>query len=158
MFTIKNILFVLLVLSVGLTSCDKNKFTTKPQIKISKYAPDNGTIPVPQNSQNSPFSIELSFTDKEGDISDTLWIQKVRTNKKPLPSGTEPTISKPGLKIKVPSFDGSRKGEIRYDFMYQGQLAPAGNENDTVYFRFVLKDLKGNISDTLDSKQIIILK
>src|SRR5436190_19336661 len=65
---IKLLLAALVLL--GCVTCSKDTFNTAPSLKLISV---NGTV-FPQPS-NVRFTLE--FTDKEGDINDTVWIQRV---------------------------------------------------------------------------------
>ncbi len=62
---------------IFLAACGKDKYNTKPTIQLKSVG--NKVV-----SFNGILRVEFEITDKEGDISDTLYIKKIRTNKKPL--------------------------------------------------------------------------
>src|SRR5690242_16247355 len=61
----KNRLLLLSALFLVIFGCNKNGFNTKPSIKIKSVDPTIVGV-------NGSMSIELEFTDKEGDISNSL--------------------------------------------------------------------------------------
>jgi hypothetical protein len=132
-------------------SCGKDKFTTAPQLK---YKSVNTT----KLKRGEIIEFKLSFTDKEGDLQDNLFIQKV------VPRCEKDTTFK--IQWPLPVFPTSKntEGEITVTYAYGivGNYPPIGEpkcgENDTCYFRFVLKDKAQNISDTVQSETIIIYK
>jgi hypothetical protein len=110
--------------------------------------------------QGNVVTFQLNFTDKEGDIQDTLWVEKV--------SRTCPTT--PGVqfisKNKVPNFTATSNldGKLEISFVYNANvpglssIIGCSNKNDTSYFRFWLKDKANNRSDTIASPDIILVK
>ena len=76
----------LALLSIVLLSlaCSKDKFGTTPTLRVKSI---NGNLIPP--GQNSGLVVNLEFTDKEGDVNDTLYVRKIRLNQKQVPpSGT----------------------------------------------------------------------
>ncbi|RYY40403.1 MAG: hypothetical protein EOO08_04520 [Chitinophagaceae bacterium] len=150
----KNSLLAFLSLAL-FAGCNKDKFQTKPQLKLLEA----GELTVPYNGS---LRIRLEFTDKEGDVDDTLFIRRVRTNLR-----TTPTV-RDSLKIKVPDFPDRTKGEIILDLTYSNFLISAASplnvpgtnppvkESDSLTYKFVLKDRAGNKSDTLVVDGIVV--
>ncbi len=137
---------VLCLLFIG---CNKNKFSTTPQLKYKSVNTTklfNGQI----------ISFKLSFTDAEGDLQDSIYVEKV-----------EPTCAASGFKSKylIPAFPTTKnaEGEIEISYGYNVSnfpfiKSPQCGRNDTCYFRFMLKDKAQNKSDTVNSETIIIVK
>ncbi len=133
-------------------ACSKDKYTTKPQLKFKKA--ENYDVP-----KGGLIRFFLEFTDKEGDVSDTLFIQN-RTPSCPASDFTEPT------KFKVPDFPKSSnlKGELIITFENgtnnTGEVIYIGNlcaRPDTTAFFFWLKDKAGNMSDTVSTDKSLII-
>lgn len=149
----KLILLAGLLLSIPM-ACKKDTFSTKPQISFKNIS--NTTL----SASNPILFFEIRFTDKEGDVQDTLWIQKI--------SKTCP--NSPGVqfisKNKVPDFTPvpNLEGVLEIGFAYNANIGNypvitgCGNKNDTATFKFWLRDNAKNISDTLVSPPIILLK
>jgi hypothetical protein len=121
-------------LIVAVVSCNKDKFQTKPQIKIKstnyeEVVPKTGTL-----------RINLEFTDKEGDVSDSILIVRERLNLK------SPAVL-PALPYKIPAFPNNSQGEIQVDLDYDFGLT-LGLSPDTMNLKFVVSDKAGNKSDT----------
>jgi hypothetical protein len=145
--------FVLLVVM----ACNKDKYQTKPQISIKSTSTD--VVPA-----NSGLTIVLSYTDKEGDISDSLYIKKVRLNKTVVPTLRD------SLKYKIPDFPDYSKGEITLALDYQNNLVSAINpppivgsnpskpQPDTLLFKFWIRDKAGHVSDTVTTDPITIIR
>ena len=125
--------------------CKKDKFTTAPQIK---YESTN----TKELHPGETLLITLSFTDAEGDVTDTIFIQKVVRPCPAFPRGgfIDSTHT-------LPPFPSGRNqsGEIiiTYDYF---SLDPQCNRNDTAIFKFVLRDKAKNKSDTATSEPIVI--
>jgi hypothetical protein len=144
----KKILFYS-ILILFVCACNKDKFQTKPQLTVKT----SSDIIV---AKNSGLEVLLEYTDKEGDVDDTLYIKKERLNLR-----TTTTI-RDLLKIKVPEFPNRDKGEFQVLLDYQNYLIsalnPPLNEPDTLNLKFVLKDKAGNVSDTVTLSNVIVIR
>lgn len=140
-------ILITLFLTGVLLACSKNVYNTKPTIKItsvsSNVVPPNGTL---------VFNIKV--TDKEGDVTDSIFIKKVRTNQR-----ATPTI-RDSFAFKIPDAPNASDGEVEISLDYQKYLVSAitPNGNDTLLFKFALKDKAKNTSDTITSGTIVILR
>jgi hypothetical protein len=132
-----------------LTGCSKDDINSKPTLKL-KFVSGN-VVPV-----NGRLVFQFDFTDQEGDVSDTLFVKKVRLNRRVVPTIRD------SFALKVPNAPAKQKGIIEIELGYQNFLItgnPSGTpENDTLLFKFALKDKAKNISDTLTSERIVILR
>jgi hypothetical protein len=145
--------FLLLAL---ITGCSKDNFETKPQLKLlsvsDKVVPRNGTL-----------DVALEFTDKEGDVYDSIFVSKQRLNVRTT------ATTRDSFRLKVPTFPNNTKGELSFTLNYQQHLISAqtplsvpGTSNpvlfepDTVNIRFVLRDKAGNKSDTLVIDNVVV--
>ena len=149
----KTKIWLVLAIPVMFYACNKDTYTTKPQISIKSLSSTN-------LSQGEVLTITLSFTDAEGDIQDTLFVQKF--------SRTCP--STPGVqflsKNKVPDFTptSNLKGTLEIGYAYNANIqgystiSGCGTKNDTAYFKFWLKDKAQNVSDTITSANIVLQK
>lgn len=141
------VLFSIIILF--LISCNKDKYTTIPQLKFkssNKKVYQSGDV----------ITFTLSFTDAEGDIQDSLYVEKY-----------EPKCVNSRFKqlYKIPAFPTGKnqKGEIVVTYGYNVAslppiLGPQCNRNDTAVFKFVLKDKAKNKSDTVTSGNIVLIK
>ncbi|WP_162915700.1 hypothetical protein [Paraflavitalea soli] len=145
---------ILLVLA-----CGKDKPATKPSIKIKSVS---GNIVPPSGG----LQITLEFSDKEGDVNDSLFVKKIRLNTIPPVSGT--TI-RDSFWLMIPDFPAKSNGEIILNLDYQNHLisaAQAPNDpndptkkiSDTIIMRFALQDKGGNTSDTVNTDKIVIMR
>jgi hypothetical protein len=149
----KTKLLILLAIPALFYACKKDSFTTKPQISIKSIS--NTTL-----HQGDLLLFQLEFTDKEGDIQDTLWVQKI-SKKCPTSPGAQ-FLSK----NKVPDFTptSNLKGVLEFGYGYNANIpgystiSGCSNQNDTAYFKFWLKDKANNVSDTITSGDIVFLK
>jgi hypothetical protein len=148
--------FLSILLLALIAGCSKDKFESKPQLKLlsvsDKVVPKNGTL-----------DVRLEFTDKEGDVYDSLFVSKVRLNVRT----TQTT--RDSFHLKVPNFPDNKKGELSFTLSYQLHLISAQSpltvpgtnnpvlyESDTLNFRFVLRDKAGNKSDTLVIDNVVV--
>lgn len=140
----------IIVIIACFAACSKDKFQTKPQIKIKNI---NSKV---ISSNSGPLVITLEYTDKEGDLGeDTLLSIRDRLNIVPLPIGTSNVDT---LHNIIPAFPSKSHGEFEVKFEWANYLHQSDIENDTITFKFVAKDNAGNISDTIATDKIVILK
>ena len=151
---------ILIGFSVVLLSlaCNKDKFETKPTLKFKSQ---NGNLFA--NNQDG-LVVELEFTDKEGDVSDTIFVKKIRVNQR------QPVSTlRDSFKLKVPEFPGDTKGIIKVTMDYQNYLIsanpplpmlgnPTQKEPDTLMIKFALKDKGNHISDTVTVGPIYVIR
>jgi hypothetical protein len=129
-----------------LMACGKDTPETKPSIKFKSANTTDVAL-------NQNLFVTLEFADKEGDISDTLFIIRQRLN------ANGPLVKDP-LPYVVPQFPKAQQGDLELNLEYFTDLTlqldpiripgsnPPENEVDTLTLKFVLKDKAGNISDT----------
>jgi hypothetical protein len=145
----------LIILGLGaliFTACDKDKFQTQPQLKIESLNYDF----VPKNES---LRVTLSFTDKEGDVDDTLYVVRTRLNQRGPYSDQTP------FDYKIPSFPDQQNGEIELNMSYGLDLTvnlpsifvpgTTDREPDTMALKFVLLDKGKNASDTAIANVIV---
>lgn len=144
------------VLVFTLIACNKDKFQTKPTISIKSI----NTEVVPQNGT---FIITLECTDKEGDVEDSLILIKKRLNRRVV------TTVRDTLRFKIPTFPANSRTEIQAVLDYQNILSalnppnipgsnPLQRELDTLVLRMAVRDKAGNTSDTVESRQIYVIR
>ena len=141
--------FIPALLLFVLVSCGKDKFNTVPTLKYETV-----NTRVLGNGQVIRFT--LSFTDKEGDVQDSIFVQKVPLN---CAASTFTEV----LPIPVFPTQANQKGEIEVSYGYNVPnfpfiQVPQCPRNDTCFFRFMLKDKAQNRSDTVNSDIIVILR
>jgi hypothetical protein len=152
----KKLIIVGLVLIV-MIACSKDKYQDAPQISLKSVNPS--VVPV-----NGDLAIRLSYTDKQGDISDTLYIKKIRLNQTVVPTLRD------SIQYKIPDFPDYDKGDIDLDLNYQNDLVsaatpppiagtnPSQPQPDTLVFKIWISDKAGHISDTVTTGKVIILR
>lgn len=149
----KNILGIIVVVSLILVACNKDKFQTKPQLFIKSINKTSFVI-------GDNIKIQLEFTDAEGDVQDTLWVQ--RTSRIcPASIGVSFTVP-----TKIPNFESTKnqKGIFEINYRYgriddnMPILNGCSNRNDTSFFKFWMKDKAGNRSDTVTTTSISLLR
>lgn len=142
-----------------LAACNKDKFTTKPQLTFESFNTDVVTY-------NSNLVITLKYTDREGDIQDSIYVERLALN------CTDTVKAHYKIPSEVPKMHNS-EGEIVISYSYGGDPPPfplIGDPtcglnqsdsikiNDTCIYRFALKDLAGNTSDTISSPPFVLIK
>ncbi|MEO8823759.1 MAG: hypothetical protein ABI366_09290 [Ginsengibacter sp.] len=135
------VLFSILLFAI-LTGCSKVKFESTPSLKFKSVS--SKIIPPGFDIQ-----FTLEFADAEGDLNDSIYIEK-----------KEPTCVASNFTdyYDIPSFPVTKneKGDILINFR-SIDIAPQCQRNDTAFFRFVIKDKAGHVSDTATSPPIVIL-
>lgn len=149
----KTKLLIVLAILAMFYGCKKDTYTTKPQIKLKNTYAKSLT-------QGDLLLFEVEFTDKEGDIQDTLFIQKFS---KVCPTQTGVTfLSKNNIPNFTPTsnLDGVLEVGYSYNTNIQGyqRMIGCSNRTDTAYFRFWLKDKAQHTSDTITSENIVLLR
>ena len=145
------------IIIFGMIGCDKGtKFETKPQLTLRSKTPE--VVPV-----NGTLRLNIEYTDKEGDVSDSLFIVRQRLNVRgPIQLTPSP--------YDVPDFPHTDKGEFEISLEYQIGLIfglpplripgsnPVKNEIDTLRLKIVAKDKAGNKSDTLVVNNVYVIR
>lgn len=141
-------LLIISTILLAVIACKKDTYTTKPQLTFKSV---NGKSFGP----NQAIIFSLEFTDKEGDIQDSIWVQKVtRVN----------GCNNFNDRVKIPSFTPTNNLKGIFEVGYStGNISgsnytviPTCNKTDTCFFRFWVSDLAKNRSDTVVSTDIII--
>ena len=145
------ILLALIMIGI-LFACSKNTYNTKPTLLIKSL--DKKFVKFDES-----LSIQLQVTDKEGDVTDSLFLRKIFLNKK-----KTPLLANDSLHFKIPDAPNYSDGVVQVDLAYNNYLITAINPNgpgsviynDTIIFKFVLKDKANNVSDTVTTEPIVI--
>jgi hypothetical protein len=138
---------IIAVISFFIISCTKSKFTEAPQLK---YKSVNTT----ELNKGQYIVFKLSFTDGDGDLQDSLFVEKVALN-------CRDSYSK--QKYKLPAFPATKNTEGEFEVIFGYNVVPllkapqCPHINDTCIFRFMLKDKAQNTSDTVSSETIVLL-
>jgi hypothetical protein len=145
----RNTILIALV-SLVFFACNKDTFSSTPDLK---YKSVNTTQLYP----DQVIKFSLTFTDAEGDVIDTMYVQKVSLNC---------ANSNFSERVPIPTFPTSKnlKGDVLVSYANginnQGYTTVASrcDYNDTCYFRFMMKDKANHKSDTVKSETIVIYK
>jgi hypothetical protein len=138
-------------------ACNKDKFQSKPQLTVKSTS--SKIIP-----PNTNFHVVFQFTDKEGDIGDTLFFQKVRMNVRTVPSSN---LKADTIRYLIPAFPDKSKGEFDVIIPNNDLLAainplnvpgtnPPQKESDSLTLRFAISDRAKNHSDTVSIPGIVV--
>jgi hypothetical protein len=145
------------IVLIVLIACNKDKYQDAPQISLKSADP--AVVP-----SNGNLDVTLSYTDKQGDISDTLYILKIRLNQ------TVVTTLRDSIKYKIPDFPNYDKGEIDINMNYQNDLVSAATpppiqgsnpsvpQPDTLLIKFWIHDKAGHVSDTVTTGKIVVMR
>ena len=136
--------FLISIFILLLAGCSKEKFDTTPSLK---YKSVNRNI-IGRGEGDIVFT--LSFTDKEGDLTDTVFIVKTE------PRCVNSNFTAPYPLPEFPS-GKNQQGDIIITFTYDEISPKCAPRNDTAVFKFVLKDKAQHISDTTASEPIVII-
>jgi hypothetical protein len=142
------ILFSIFLFAI-LSGCKKNKFESKPSLKFKSVS----TTVLPTGSL---IQFTLSFTDAEGDLASSMYVEKIE------PSCTFSNFNEMD---SIPSFPTSKneQGDItvtfgnNYSDPAYSNISAQCDRNDTAVFRFAISDKANHTSDTVSSPPIIIL-
>ena len=147
------IVFLLLIIVIIANSCNKDKFTTRPQLTLKSVSSTRLVT-----GQTLVFTFD--FTQKSGTL-DSLYI-----NRNSLWCDTSTYRS--SLNYKVPSFTevNNQTGQLTINFAYNTTSSGAVEINngtcnvraDTSIFKFCLGDKEGHFSDTVKSPKIVFVK
>jgi hypothetical protein len=153
----KTWIWIALIIVVGMIACGKDKFQTIPQLTLRSKSPD--VVPV-----NGTLRLNVEYTDKEGDVSDTVFIVRQRLN-------VRGPLLLPPSPYDIPEFPHTDKGEFEISLLYQRDLIfnitppiripgsnPAKYEIDTLRLKVVAKDKAGNKSDTLVVDNVYVIR
>ncbi|HUS03314.1 MAG TPA: hypothetical protein VMY77_16355 [Chitinophagaceae bacterium] len=134
---------IISILALLIYGCKKDKYTTVPQLKYK-------SVNTKQLHRGETLVFTLSFTDKEGDLTDKLIFQKVVKN-----CSRSNFIDSSNA---VPTFPSGKNqaGELLVTLTYNDVNPQCSPRNDTAIFKFLLRDKALNKSDTAVSDQIII--
>lgn len=143
----------LILASVLLLSCEKDKFNTKPRLEFRSISPEFVGI-------GGDVVASFDFFDKEGDV-DSIFIERTRINRRATAFNNPRIFKRP-----LPAFTAKSQGIIDVTLDYSNYLTLGntsiplpGNlvEPDTLQLRFFVLDKEGNSSDTIAANQNIVV-
>lgn len=150
----KVLLIALVIITV--IGCKKDKLDTVPKLKIKSL--NTTEVPV-----NGTLRVTFEFADKEGDLSDSIFVKKIRLNQVSVPTIRD------SFALPMPQFPPNSRGEIEVDLNYQAILSaispptipgsnPPMKEPDTLVLKFAIQDQAKHISDTVTSQPIAVIR
>jgi hypothetical protein len=139
------LLFFLVVIVVA--GCSKDKLESKPAIDLKSI---NSTEVFP----GMDLLIVLEYRDKEGDLGNgTITYIRNRLNAKPIPDAAS-NDKADTITTLLPEFPKTSSGDIQLRIV-NGFLSEDPFDNDTMNFKIFVKDVAGNVSDTLLTENIV---
>jgi len=145
------VIYATLLLLIFAVACEKDKFTTKPQLHLKRVNAD-------EIFGNQDLVFTITLTDKEADFTSFFGVS-TKTPGCPASDFTDTTL----FQIPTEFIDSKHnEGEIvlalskaqRHSNLCPG---PGGTfKTDTTTYKFWTKDKAGNMSDTLWTDPIII--
>lgn len=150
----RSLLYILVLFAITL-GCNKDKLETTPSLKLRSISAS--TIPV-----GGILTVQLDYTDKEGDVSDSIFVKKIRTNRVVV------STVRDSFAFAIPKFPDKSKGIIELNLRYDFHLVSAANppsrgnppnpEDDTLILKFALQDKAKHISDTVTTGPVFVIR
>jgi hypothetical protein len=103
----KNIFILLSALFIVIVACNKDKFTTEPQVKIKSISPTTAI-------QGNLIQLKGSFTDDEGDLDSALIVHKWYNGD----IVTRKDTIRDYILSNIPMPEGTRSAEFTISFLY----------------------------------------
>jgi hypothetical protein len=143
-----------------MVSCDKDKFSDKPILKLKSISPS------PEVPVGATLIFTLEYTDAQGDLAGVpVGIEKISSLSQYCPGqALDPAFIEPSLFTISDDLPPSsnQKGEIVITLvpsLYKGGIRCfESQKSEEAVFKFWITDLAGNESDTLVLDPITILK
>ena len=150
-------IWLALIIVLGMISCDKGKFETVPQLTLKSRNPEKEPVEI-----NDPLRLNIEYTDKEGDVSDSLFILRQRLNQ-------NGAVTPPKSPYDIPTFPTIDKGEFEITLTYVYDLtvnltaisipgSSSKKEIDTLRLKIFARDKDGNKSDTLVVDNVYVIR
>ncbi len=148
-------LLAIFLLVLGCMTCSKDTYNTKPTLKFESV---NATV----FPQPSIVTFKLQCTDKEGDVVDTIWVQRISK------VACNPSLSRVDS-FRIPDFNPPKNVKADFELTYGYPSSQVGADmlacsnlgaslTDTSYFRFWMSDKGNHTSDTVQSPELVFLK
>ena len=155
----KTRIWLAVIITFGMIACGKDNFETKPQLEYISRSPEKEPVAL-----GDPLRLNIEFRDKEGDVSDTLFIVRQRLNRKG-------PVQLPAAFYQIPDFPKTDKGEFEITLKYGDHLTaaltaipipgtgfPPKKEIDTLRIKILARDNGGNKSDTLVVDNVYVIR
>jgi len=145
------LIFATLFFLLVTISCKKDKFTTKPELKIKSV---NST----EISGDQTLEFIIRLTDKEADFTPYFGIEATTTSCLSSDFVDSTIFQIPDQFIRSKNNDGDIVLDLPKVLRHSNLCLGTSNEpiTDTTVFSFWTKDKAGNVSDTASSQPIII--
>ncbi len=150
-------LLFLFLFTTALAACKKDKYQTKPSLELKEVKV--GGIQDAAGTVGSTIEFEITVTDKEGDVEDSIFIDKVDATGKCAGNNLLRDI------YKIPDYPNNANQKVTFKVRYAtinvlgyGLLGGAScpPRKDTSFFRIVVSDKAGNKSDTLKTGAVAL--
>lgn len=136
---------------VTILACQKDKFTTTPQVSLKSITPNSVVI-------GDIIRVKGTFTDKEGDVDSAYIIYKWYNGANIVKNDTF-RYYLPALGVPAATKDGDILVEFSYGRFQTGYVQLSSVSKDTTStFGIMLVDHQKNKSEYKESKQIRLLK
>ncbi len=138
------------LVSLLVFGCNKDKFSSTPQIKFKSFN-------TKELQYGQVLQVKLSFTDSEGDLSDSIYVEQRSRN-------CAGTTFKEMYPLPVFPQVKNSEGDLLISYGYRVQNFPSLQETqcdlpiDTCYFLFMLKDKAQHMSDTIQTEDFYLYK
>ena len=146
----KSLILFIAALSIITVACNKDKFTTIPQLKIKSISPD-------VVNKGDVIRVKGSYTDQEGDLDSILLVYKwYNGTTSVLPFDTQRYTFE---SLKVPNKTKEADIEINLEYQTNNLNIPilgAVPKDTTAAFGLIIKDKAGNRSEYKESEKIRI--
>ena len=151
----KTSITVAAIIVFGMLACSKDKFQTVPSLRLKSKSTD--VVPY-----NGTLRVTLEYTDKEGDVHDSIWVKKTRLNQRVVPTIRD------SIKYKIPDYPDKTKGQFEITLDFQSILSaisplnsipatnPPSKESDTLLVKFAVRDKAGHTSDSVSIGTIVV--
>jgi hypothetical protein len=149
----RDIIVSAVAIIVVVAACKKSTYNTKPTITL-KQVSTNEVIPAQPLDQTPPLVITLEYTDAEGDLAGgRVGVQKIVPN---CPSSEFIDTLSYTIADNLPRTK-NQKALLDIVLPYIS-INPICNFNDSAEFKVWVVDQGGNVSDTVNTGQIVIRK
>ena len=151
-------LLYLLIPVLIFSGCKKEKYETKPKLIIKEVRVQEVLTTL---GAGTIIEVDFDVLDKEGDVKDSIFIQKLDAASIPCPGNSILT----NLDYKIPDYPSSPSQKVLFRIKFStvqlnGYALLGGSaclpRKDTSVFKFWVKDKAGNRSDTLVTSPIDI--
>lgn len=140
------------------SGCKKDKYETKPKLVLKEVRVQEVTS---NFGDGTIIEVDFDVLDKEGDVKDSIFIQKVDGANIPCPGNSILA----NLDYKIPEYPSTPSQKVLFRIKFStlqldgyallgGAACPP--RKDTSFFRFWVKDKAGNRSDTIVTERIAI--